>query len=76
MQYIFVGIRIPGMARKSLYVIPFRKIDLLQLVLEIMIVVEGDVGVDATEAKSVEQMRLPQIADIVIDPAGFDPAGY
>ena len=41
-----------------------------------MIIVEGDVGVDAANAKSVEQMRLPQVADIVIDAAGFDPAGY
>ena len=43
-------------------------------VLEIMIVVEGDVGVDAAETEPLEQMRLPQIADIVIDPAGFAPA--
>src|SRR5262245_35610962 len=64
------------MARSSLRITPFRKIDLLQLVLEIVIVVEVNVGVDATKTKSVEQMRLPQVTDIVVDAAGFDPAGY
>jgi hypothetical protein len=64
------------MAGYSLWVIPCRKIDLLQLVLEIMIVIEGYVGVDPAKAKSLEQMRLPEVADIIIDAAGLNPARY
>ena len=53
---------------------PFRVADRLQAVLEIVIVVEGDAGIDAAEAEPLEQMRLPQIADVVIDAAALAPA--
>ena len=53
---------------------PFRVADRLQAVLEIVIVIEGDVGIDAAEAEPLEQMRLPKIADVVINAAVFAPA--
>jgi hypothetical protein len=60
-------------AGNSRWVIPFRKVDLPQLVLEIVVVVENDAGIDAAEARFLEQMRPPQIADVGVDAAAFAP---
>ena len=41
----------------------------LQLADEITVVVTADVGVEAGKAEALKQMRLPEIAEIVIDAA-------
>ena len=63
-----------GCGRAPCRIVPGRKADRLQLGSEIVIVIARDVGVEAVEAETLEQMRLPQIADVVIDSARFAPA--
>ena len=73
---IFVCGRNQGVAGDPRHNVPFRIADRLQLVLEIVVVVENDVGIDAAKAVFLEQMRLPQIADVIIDAAAFAPARH
>jgi len=40
-----------------------------------VVVIPGDVGVEAAKPEPLEQMRLPEIADVVIDCAGLGPGG-
>src|SRR5947208_2485195 len=76
LQDMFIRSRNEGVTGDPLYIIPFRKADRLQLVLDIVIVIIGDVGIDSAEAEPVEQMRLPEIADVVINAAAFAPARH
>jgi hypothetical protein len=62
--------------RRGHRVVPGRKADLLQFRCQIVIVVAGDVGVEARQPKSLEQMRLTQIAHVVKDAARFVPARH
>ncbi len=73
---IFVDLLDPGVAGNSLWVVPFRKADRLQFIDEIMIIVARDVGVEPAGSEFLEQMRLPEIADVVIHPAALVPARY
>jgi hypothetical protein len=43
---------------------------------EVTVVIAGDIRVETAEAEALEQMRLPQIADVVIDAAGLGPARH
>ena len=62
------------MTGNSCWIVPPGKADRLQLVDEIVVIVAFDVGIESIEAELLEQMRLPQIADVVIDPAALAPA--
>jgi hypothetical protein len=41
-----------------------------------VIVFKGDVRDQSGNSEFLEQMSLPQVADIVINPAGFAPIGH
>jgi hypothetical protein len=41
-----------------------------------MIVIAGDVRVQSDKSEFLEQMSLPQIADIVVNSAGFAPSRH
>lgn len=41
-----------------------------------MIVIPGDIRVQAAKPEFLEQMSLPQIADIVVNAAAFAPVRY
>ncbi|MGY4485943.1 hypothetical protein ACVWWR_005134 [Bradyrhizobium sp. LM3.2] len=56
---------------------PVRIADRLQLCFQIAIVVAGEAGVEALrETEPLEKMRLPQVADVVIDAAVLIPSQH
>ena len=50
------------------------KANAAQLAGEILVVVFGDVGVEAGQTEALKQVRLPEIAEIVIYAAALAPA--
>ncbi|MEH2602047.1 hypothetical protein V1277_001424 [Bradyrhizobium sp. AZCC 1588] len=74
MQRAFVRLRIPYVTRHFRRIIPVWEADFLQLAGEETIVVACDVGIEPVQTVFLEQMRLPQIADVIIDTAAFAPA--
>src|SRR6266567_5597378 len=57
-------------------ILPFGEGNFLQLAFEITIVVPDRVGVEPTSTEALEQMRLPEIADVVIHTARLAPARH
>src|SRR5262245_49365283 len=71
---MLLGLRHRGMTWSTHRIAPCGIADVTQLAGEIAVVVLGDVGLEASEPEALEQMRLAQIADVVIDAAAFVPA--
>src|SRR3954463_4597115 len=65
-----------GMTRGRIRICPCRVTDLSRECCKIMIVVAADIGIEPAQPEPLEQMSLPQIADIVIDPRSLGPMAH
>src|SRR4051812_22735772 len=64
------------MTRGRIRICPCRVTDLSRECCKIMIVVAADIGIEPAQPESLEQMSLPQIADIVIDSRSLGPMAH
>ncbi len=76
LHHQFPGRRHQGVAGRHFWIVPVWIIDRLQFFGEIMIVIAGHIRVQAIKVVFLEQMGLPQIADVVVNAPALAPARY